>query len=312
MAESIAQGTAFDGNDNRHLLRFLQAYRSGWKQTIKLPSLLVLVYLLQLFFAILITFPLQTILANTQDRVGFLAKPISEFDFVLFSDFLNQHGDLLRGRLDQSMMMMGLFLVFYVFITGGILETLIHRRDVFSGSEFWKGAGKYLGKLIACLFLFGSIQGVILLLFIGMLILNGINPFTMESDQQVVRMVQWLFPAFLILEVIVSMVHDHVKVGIVQHPESSFIQVIRERSRQVFRSFFPAFGLYLVVIVTGQLIFFTGRSISGLLPENTLSGIWVALLISQVFILGRIAMKIVNYASIHAFYIEQGAQTDPE
>ncbi len=310
MAQGIAPDSKFDGINNRHLLKILQAYRSGWIQAIKMPRLLILVYVLQLCAAILITFPLNTILSKTLGKNAFLTTPVSEFDFVLFSDFINQSGDLFQARIDQSILMLGLFLLFYVFLTGGILETLVHRSSTFLGSAFWKGSGIYFGKLTGSLLFFGTIQVLILLSFIGFIILIGINPFTMESDLQVMRKIQWMIPVFLLLEVIVSMVHDHVKVCIVQHPESSLIVAIRKRVKEVFRRFLPALGLYLLIVGTVLLIALAGRFLISLIEENTMAGIWTALLISQIFILGRIIMKFVNYASILAFYSEQGLQPD--
>ena len=265
-----------------------------------MPKLWILLFCFNLGFAIFIAVPIRNLL---QDKVGFqitLDKSVERFDFTFMADFFNQYGDLVSGIVNHGILVIFLYLLFFVFLTGGILHTIIHQSGSFRGREFWGGAGQYFWKILRLLIYFGLIHAIVFFLFAYVFAYQGIDPLKMESDAWIIKRSQWMVPFLLFVHVLIAMVHDFVKVAVVQYSPGFMQTTIKERAIWIWRHFLHSLGLYLLNILVIILLFVLYRSIKGLFPEISSFGIIVGFFLAQVYIFLRVGLKLVNFASIFA------------
>lgn len=285
-------------------MKILRAYAYGWKLVFRMPGLLLFIYLAQLAFAILVALPLKTLLDSIAGQRTFAGKTFEDLDFTVISEIINQYGDFMPAYLGQGMITLIIFILFYLFLTGGILVILLRENRRFSKVRFWVGSGRFFGKLLGSFLFFSFLHGLVIGIFLVIFSLRAGNILDMESDQWILKWTAWMIPLLFALELIIALIHDHVKIAIAQDPAMGLLQIIRKRSGWVAGHFMDAFGLYVLVFLSGAILILAGRFAGSLLPDGTFSGVLAGLLISQFFILGRIALQLVNFASIAGLYRE--------
>ena len=275
-----------------------------------MPVLWIMLFLFNLGFAIFIAVPIRSLLREKAGFQNALNRSADRFDFTFISDFLNEYGDLVSGIANHGFLVIILYLFFFVFLTGGILDTIIHRNGKFSGHHFWGHSGHYFWRMLRLMIYFGLIHLIVFILFALFFAQQGINPLKMETDDWIIGRARWMIPLLLLVHIIIAMVHDFIKVAIVQTDAYSMHKMIRERSSWIFRHFFSCFGLYLINIIVAGLFLLIHRQIQMVFPGVTAIGILLSFLVAQVFIFLRVGFKLVNFASINALYHKDSAITE--
>lgn len=264
-----------------------------------MPVLWIMLFLFNLGFAIFIAVPIRSLLKEKAGFQNALNRSTDRFDFTFISDFLNEYGDLVSSIVNHGFLVIILYLFFFVFLTGGILDTIIHRNGKFSSHHFWGHSGHYFWRMLRLMFYFGLIHLVVFILFALFFAQQGINPLKMESDDWIIGRARWMIPLLFLVHIIIAMIHDFIKVAIVQIDAPSVVQTIRKRGAWIFQYFLSSFGLYLLNIIIALLFLFIHRQLQMLFPGVSALGILFSFLVAQVFIFLRIGFKLVNFASIH-------------
>lgn len=277
----------------------IQTYLNGLKYAIGIPKLWIILYGFNLFFAFLIAWPLKSMMYRTTGRSLSLQNSLDAFDYPFISDMLNQHGHLFTTYLNQSMLVILIYLALSIFLSGGILETIIRQHGQFKRREFWAGTGDHFWRLLKTTLIFIFIHFFVLIIFAMIFARQGLDPLKITSDAALIKRLNVLVPLLLIIQFLIAMVHDFVKVALVMRREQSILRVFMAELKSIRSYFLKSTGIYLLGTLALLIVIYIQTKTRWLLPATDGTYILIGLLIAQLFILIRIGLKITLLSSIH-------------
>ena len=274
----------------------ISAYLKGWGVSIKHYKMWGLLYVVNLIFALLLTFPIFQFLEGKLSHTLAIDKLKEQFDFTIFNDILNEYGDITSFLVNQNLVHSLLFLVLSVFLAGGILNVVKFRDAPFRFSGFWVGCSKYFWRILKLTLLFLVVQGFLLAFFIFLfntLTAGGLQRFNSEAEIYTRAMI--LFPFYSFFALLFFMIQDYAKVMVVNE-DVSFFKAVGRGIGFVVKHFFATFLLYLLNALVFGLLFYLYWQLS---TENA---VLIGFLIGQLFLLFRIGTKLTNLASATVLY----------
>ena len=280
-------------------MKIITALKHGFRLAtfnIKLWSLL---YLVNLLFAGLVVVPMLFYLESKLAFTKATDRLIGGFDFTLFSDFLNQYPTFLRLLCTQTLVVGILFLLLYVFLTGGILtrfknmETDLHRLG-----EFWAGCGNNFWRLFRLSIYFLLIHLGVAWLFYAIFnwsVQGGLENFTSEAAIFLRAKICFFF--YGVFALFFFMVHDYAKVMVVASNHRLIFGSFWGAFRLVFKNLKTTFGLYVVLFGIFVLISLLYGLTDSLIHRMGIPSL-ALFLTGQVYVLVQIGFKLMNLGSV--------------
>jgi hypothetical protein len=300
----------------------LGAFLEGWRRALRAPVLTVSIlgatFLLALPLAVALDNMLETHLGRSleADRAigGWNAPWAAEFgaeaqglgqtfsyEILGFGGTMAILSDLVdRVPLNPTLAgAVAAYLVFWVFLSGGVLDRLARGRPVRTGA-FFAACGVFFVRFIRLAVVVGGAYWALFhwlhpYLF-GRLYNQWTRDLTVERDAIVLRSA--LYAVFLVALAAVSLVADFAKVRAVVEDRRSMIGAIGAAVRFIRRRFFRTVGLYLLNAVAFLVILRLWLQVA---PPASAAP-WTALLIAQVYLLVRVWAKLAFAASEIAFF----------
>ncbi len=101
----------------------------------------VLIYGIQLAISLVLGFQIYQVMKITFGASEGLYTLLHGFDYSIFNDFLNVHGDSITPILGQLKYIIIAYMLASVFINAGVLYALFHQQKTLT--NFWIGASQY-------------------------------------------------------------------------------------------------------------------------------------------------------------------------
>jgi hypothetical protein len=275
-------------------MRAINAYLQGWKLTWQHKRMWLLFYGFNLAAALIATIPISGYLSNTLGESLASSKLLDGFNYTLITDLLNQYGEGISILMDQTLLLILVFLIITIFLTGGMLH-LFKRQEKFDYKTFWYGCQHYFWRLLRLTIYFLLIQVVLLVLFyfLFLRLTNGFSPFKLESEAQVISVLQVLIPIYLILATLLLMIQDYAKIHMVEKDQSFLFYPFWQSFKITFKNFGSFSLLYLINLISALAAW--GLY---LILSKSVQSIWLlALIVGQGFVLFRILLNMINLAS---------------
>ena len=270
------------------------AFTAVWSR----PKMLFLIYGVGFVLAMLVARPFYVTFLNEADTSVALDALLKDFDFMIFSDFINQSGDAFRPLVSLFFVVGLLYLLLSNFFDGGILK-VIDSKD-FTFAEFFAGASKQFGKYLMLL-VYSLIFLLVLVAFSGMFffIFASIGEGGSEKTYFFV-----MLPPVAILTYFFSVV-------IVQNMYAK-VMMSQKDDLGPWEAFGKAFGyimkrpatflLFWGVLFVGFLLLLVYLGIDSLTQMSTSITIFMMFLVQQVSVLARTFLKIFNLTLASAFF----------
>lgn len=280
-------------------MKIINALKYGFRLASLNLKLWSLLYLINLLFAGLVVVPLLCYLGDKMAFSKVTDRLIGGFDFTLFNDFLNQYPEFLRLMSRQSVVVGILFILLYIFLTGGILtrlknmETDLHRLD-----NFWAGCGKYFWRLLRLFFYFALIHLGVAGLFFSIFtwsVQGGLEYFTSEAAIFYRAKICLFFYVFVAL--FFFMVHDYAKVMVVTGNRRSVFWEFWGAFKWVIKNIGTTFGLYLLLFGLFALVSVLYGMADGVIHRMGIPSL-VLFLTGQIYVLLQIGFKLTNLGSV--------------
>lgn len=224
------------------------------------------------------------------------------FDYMLISDFIDNYGMGIDAILMQSSWSLFLLFIVTVFITGGLLGSIDLGK--YKGGEFFIGGATHFWKLfsLSVIFIVIYLATAFIIFLIFAEINNGLSPFLMESETQLVSSFWLCLMCFGILLAFFSIAHNIAKIDIISS-DNKFVFKSFSSAFKLLKQHFGSFiGVFLVnslfVILTAGAYFLLRKVI----PCEGGIGLIVLIIVAQIFVISRIALNIVNLASFYFMY----------
>jgi len=202
------------------------------------------------------------------------------------------------------------YVLFWIFIVGGIIDRYARNRPVRSHG-FFSASGVFFFRFLR-LAVFASIGYGVLFGFVHSWLFRGLYPwvtrdFTVERSAFAVRLVLYL--AFGLLLLAMNMLFDYAKIRAVVEDRRSMIGALVAGARFIRRHPVSASALYLL---NGGLFVLVLALYGVVVPGTGGLGwpVWLGLAIGQLYLLARLWVKLVFYASQTSFFQSELAHAE--
>ncbi len=285
-------------------MKAIKAYAKGWQFLFKNWKMCLILYVFNVGFAIVAAFPLNNYLQSTVAHTLSIQESLKGFNYAIISDFLNEYGSGLAVIFNQSLVIVFLFLLVSIFLTGGILNVVKYFPTRFEHGIFWQGCIKYFWRLFRLTFYFLIVQGLVLFIAYKAYTFTagGIDFFKLDSDQQLVDAFKIVLPIYLFVVMLLFLIQDYIKIHVVHQEKFLLTKPIWQGVVSVFKNILPFLILYLFNLITFILVFGTYWLVSDSFQTETLGMIFLVFAISQICIIARIGVRLINLSSVGWLY----------
>jgi hypothetical protein len=303
-------------------MKALKSYARGIKAATSEGKLLLLLWLFNVLFAVMVYFLFSSYLGRVIGTSAEAASFLKGIDFNAFVEMLTYEGAGLNQIISVAVKLALAYGFFSIFLSGGILRTLFARRADRGGGEaggrrklaplFFEGAGKYFGRFFR-LFLYSLVLWaavVIVELFFSTFIAPAFRSARNEA------LIFWMI-------VIAAVIGLFLAFGLMMTVDYARIKIVAEDSRAVLGSLFGAIGfvfrrlgktlgLYYLFLLTGAALIGVCWATTSGLKMRTVSGILIAFLAGQVFVFLRGWVKVGLQAGQLDFFVSAEKAAEAE
>lgn len=277
-------------------------YKGSWTRLRGSKKIWIILFIVNFIAALFLALPFQSYLSRVAGYSAMLSEHIGSFDFTFLGDFMNQYGDGVWVLLNQAKYLVLLFLAISIFLNGGLIAHIVRKRPLEQFS-FFHNCGLYFWRLLRMALSFIVLYGCIVFICWSLFkwLMGGLSPFTWDSDGQLINayyIVVFLMSFLLFMSL---MIHDYAKIIMVQKSDPQVWNSIKGGFLLVRQNFLSCSLLYLVHFISFVLLFLLYRYLRCTLSISGLISVLVLFVLSQVFVLFRIGIKILNLSSAHLF-----------
>jgi hypothetical protein len=200
------------------------------------------------------------------------------------------------------------YLFIAAFFNGGAIALFADERKSFSAARFFSGAGAYFHHMAA-------LAATTIIIFAGLY--KIINPFifkivdsivadtTSQSFSWIVNLIGYILIFALVF--LIMLIFDYAKVIVINDKKTSSWLCIWLSIKFIFGNFFKAFGLNLLLVLFAVALVIVGGTLLSFIKPTQVFLILVVLLIQQIYVMTKIAVRLTFYASETVFYQQQTA-----
>lgn len=285
-------------------MNLLQALQQGIKRTWQYKPMIFFLYLLTFLLAAFVAYPLKSLLESTVGHSMMITDLVKGFDYTFLNDFKNAHGDGFLPIIDQSIVILILYLLLFIFVTGGIFATFIQQPQTYNRSIFWGQSAEFFWRCLRLTFYFLLIHSFVFALFAFVFYTssNGLSPFTLENEGTIAFNFKIIAPIYILVAAFFFMWQDYAKIFLVDQDKTWIFQSLWPALKFIIKHLKQTYGLYLLNLGIWFVMVFINYWISTQIEFNSENAIWLSFAISQIFVLCRLSLKLINIGSAVALH----------
>lgn len=285
-------------------MSILKSYQYGWSQLLLKYKLWIILFLINIAFALFIFLPLKGFFTDQIGQSLMMDQTRHLFDYTFVNDFLNNYGLGLEGILGVSKWIAFLYFLLNVFLVGAMLEFIRVDNVKYNHNSFFIGGIKNYWRLFSLSLLFLLLQILLIFVFFKLFsgLLGSLSPFEIDLDTDVISLVQILIPIYLLSSFILFLIADYSKISLIYHPDRNILRHIKYAISFISKHWLRAFLLYFLLLVSFLIIAAVHHYLQSILQNET--GVWllISLLMGQLFIIFRIGLKFVNLSALNQLH----------
>ncbi|KPM47162.1 hypothetical protein AFM12_15205 [Jiulongibacter sediminis] len=258
---------------------------------------------------LLIAFPLfkfYQILKGEAGHSMVLNELVTDFRFMIFSDFIRQSGKTLRPVLAYGALFGFIGSLIYTFLSGGAVTEWVNPTQKFSVKSFFQNCARLFWKYLLLLILLGILLFVLFLVsgifyFIFVLIAEG------SSERGYVL---WLLLPTILLAYLMTfglVLSFYAKVMLSHEPRLSSPDAFWKSFSYVYKNQKTVVQFWLISLI-GISITLIYIQIDRYLGMTSVVTVWVMLFIQQLTVFLRFYLKNWNYAAAAEFFKQNPVQ----
>lgn len=288
-------------------MKVLQIFRLGVQQVFRYWRMWLLLYFSTLGMALFVALPVKSYLESKAGHSLMIKDLVSGFDYTFFNDFLNNYGDGIAAIMQQSVLVILLFLLLMIFWIGGILSVYQSQFAFFDRNIFWTSSAAYFGRMLLMTLLFFVVHLLILIafLFIYSVVAKGFSPNHLDNDTVIFTTWKWLLPLYILTSAFFFMWHDYAKIILVNNNDQWIFKSIGQAFNFIRKNFAKAYGLYLLNVSCLIAVFIINYFITDNLSTTNTVTIFLGFFLVQLFIIVRLGLRLLNWSSATQFFIKK-------
>jgi len=279
-----------------------KAIVNGMGTTVRKPRLLVILYAVNLVFAVFVVLPLLVII-QADLGASLWGSSVRPVDLMWIGEAALKHMEALPALLAAAVAGGVLYLVLHIFLYGGLVGRLLDREGPSRLAAFAGDCGRYFWRFVR-LFLMSLLFYVLTLGVFMQLVSALFGPLNENA------VTEWLplvlsnvhFLIALLLLSIVHMIVDYARIAIVADEEKRVLRALRHALTFLRKRFFRAWAIYLLIValtVAGSVLF---HAVLGRLGAAGLAPVVAGLVWMQIYIIFRIWVRTLFVAAQAEFY----------
>ncbi len=279
-----------------------KAVLSGIGTTIRKPRLPVILYVVNLVFAVFVALPILVII-QTELGSSLWGSSVRPVDLMWLGEAVLKHRETLPALLVAAAAGGALYLVLHIFLNGGLVGRLLDREGPTRLAAFAGDCGRYFWRFVR-LFLMSLLFYVLTLGLALQLVSALFRPLDENAATEWLPLILsnlHLLIALLLLS-IVHMIVDYARIAVVADEEKRVLKALRHALTFLRKRFFRAWALYLLIValtVAGTVVF---HAVLGRLGAAGAAPVVLGLVWMQIHVAFRIWIRTVFVAAQAEFY----------
>jgi len=273
-----------------------KSLKSGLSLTWQNKRMVLVYYLANLIFSIIIVAPIYFLLNFTAGNTLLMEKMASRIDMDFFFELLTKQPTTFSSLNSLFIIVPLLYWLFGLFLSGGAYTIFISDLK-YSPSTFWAGCAKYFGKLFR-LFLW-SIP-VFIVLYCIQFIELGIERLIYGKDpyQNIIWWGAWIRLGIGYIGILIYyLIIDYARIDAIIYNEKKMRSSLWSGIKFSLQNFFKTFGLSLIIFLIGIAVLIIYNPIADALQAPNALIIILLLIFQQIYIFIRMFLKLTLYSS---------------
>lgn len=290
-------------------MKILKSYTAGFSRAIDSKKIVSIIYGITILFASIIAITLYSaVISKVGSRLE-LYKLLPDFNYTIYTDFMNNYGELIRPLAQMALWFGVLYFFFTVFFAGGILKTFEVSLVKSKAQTFFAGCAKYFFRflrlgiytLLIQLFFFITIAAVF------SFVLGNASEASTEP-QLFVIIVGWIL-IHLLFFILISLVSDYAKIILVKEDSKKVWSALYNGFIFAFRRIYLTLPLYILLIIIPLVLIVIYLLLDNIISTQNMLTVTIVFLMQQIFIWLRLLIKIWILGSelelFNAFIVEK-------
>src|SRR5574341_468049 len=274
----------------------INSLKSGFAQVRANKRLVVVFYLANLFFGLLLMLPLRSILSDFVDNSQMGTKLGGPLDMDFLFEFFKHKGEAIDVFRGLVLTVPAANWLFTLFLSGGALA-------VFAGGEqynatfFWGNAAKYFGRFLRLTL--WSLPAFAIL-FCLQFLETGVQRLIFGSDpyQNLTYWGGWIKAGLREIGFLLfAMILDYARIHAVLTDERKMRTSLLQGIGFAFGNFLQTFGLALLLLIAGVVALVIYNPIANSFSAPNALIVFMLFLLQQVYMIFRTGLRLTTYAS---------------
>lgn len=277
------------------------ALRMGFSDMLANKRMVLVFYLTNLIFGIVMVLPFRAILSEYIGNSMMGESLAGRLDIYFLGEFLMNNNQVFDVFALLVLMVPILYWLSVIFLSGGAL-TVFRRGETYKPASFWGGAAQYFGKFFRlalwCLPIGLAFFCLQFLASILERVIGGSDPY-----QNVPYWFGWIKMGLRYIGIILFVIlFDYARIHAVTTSETKMRLSMWQALKFMFRHFFRTFGLALALFLIGATVLAVYNPISDSLAAPNAVVILVLFLLQQLYMIARMILKMTAFSSqLHLF-----------
>ncbi len=211
------------------------------------------------------------------------------------------------SSLPAAILVMGaLYLLLQSLMTAAILGSFANDPSGTTIREFFRNGAEFFGRILRVRLLALSVLGAAFWFF-GLPLIELATRFVLaaQTDRHAFVLALGLQAIFLLLILVLKMVSDYAKIAVASEDRTSAFLGYVSALTFCISNFLPAIGLYLILVLSGAVWVLVYAGLNSLIPQSSGVGILAAVLLQQLYLLGRLGVRACFLSSQTHFFLKR-------
>jgi len=278
--------------------KVIQSFLKGFYTFLNSKRIWIFQYAMNILFAILLAYPLKSLLEKAAGYSLGLDTAFKNFDYTLVNDFLQNYGFGISTIRTQTLIAFPFYFCLLIFCNAGIIHVVQRYPGAYKFRDFLAGGAEYFWRFLRLSLYFLVVY--VALAFIGFKIatIDGLSPFALENELGLISKSKIVLVCLGILFFLLGIIQDVIKVLITRSRENYITRSIVQGIgfvRKHFAQFLVLAILQLLLLIALLLCYYLFRNYT-----NGSTRLFLFLfVVGQAFILMRIGLRIWRLSSVY-------------
>jgi hypothetical protein len=251
-----------------------------------------------LAFALLVVLPAGAVLYRSLGHSLWAERMLDDFDLQWLAERLYETGGLPMQAVAPLIALVAAgYILLSTFLAGGSLTVFASKERAYRPGLFYEGCGRNFGRLFRLLLVSLVFYALVLAANAGLRAV-GRRIWGEGMEERPLVIFGWFRTGIVVLLLLlVNMIFDYAKIRLVTQNSRQAARAALGSVSLVFRNLGRTAATYGTVALVGVGLALFYGALAGIVPRNLALGMALLLVLQQGFILSRIAVRLLFFAS---------------